>query len=152
MVIQVTIKFWLPWMLSLYSYNIFNLESKDTYLVNFDLSLCFETMSCEWTVPILKDTYLPKQSCDWNRPMVDTGNLKRYKSMIEKDLCLTQVSVSVSDYNCMQDYIHISTPCYKNPLGLWLSGSLEHVHLGIYGLNLQKKRTRCISVTSLQQR
>ncbi|XP_069109897.1 uncharacterized protein [Argopecten irradians] len=76
-------------------YTIYNLESEGMYLVNFDLSLCFETSSCEWTAPILKNSLLPKQSCDWNRPMADPGfSLAIWKSSVGAGAVLTEVEIS----------------------------------------------------------
>ncbi|XP_033724553.1 uncharacterized protein LOC117314596 [Pecten maximus] len=93
-------------------YTIFNLESEGMYLVNLDLSLCFEKSSCEWTAPVLKNTPLPKQSCDWNRPMADPGfSLATWKSSVGAGTVLTDVEV-VRLLHVLEVGLYLSTnPC-----------------------------------------
>lgn len=45
------------------------------YMVNFNLSVCFETYyPCAIHVPVLRNTQLPKRICNWKNDFIDTGN------------------------------------------------------------------------------
>ena len=54
------------------SYVIENLESERKFMVSLNLSICFESHSpCVVSIPVLKNTQLPKSICDWKSDFID---------------------------------------------------------------------------------
>lgn len=49
-----------------FSYTINDLSSEKMFVVNVDISVCFEEKDCLIDVPLLNDVYLPKPLCNWN--------------------------------------------------------------------------------------
>lgn len=51
----------------IFSFSVHNLESEDSYLVNLDLHVCFETTGpCVFSTSVLSNVKLPQTKCDWS--------------------------------------------------------------------------------------
>ncbi|KAK3589057.1 hypothetical protein CHS0354_008707 [Potamilus streckersoni] len=55
------------------SYSVFDLASEKKYLLNLNLSICFEAEACVITQPVFKNVKLPKVLCDWNSSFLIPG-------------------------------------------------------------------------------
>ena len=75
-------------LISLYfSYGIFDLQSKDMYAVDLEVSVCLDTdLPCVMTELVLNHVELPKKICNWSKGNVNPGNmaklLKKYFSLL----------------------------------------------------------------------
>ncbi|XP_053398929.1 uncharacterized protein LOC128556927 [Mercenaria mercenaria] len=47
-------------------YNIDDIKSENKFILNVQLSVCFEQTECIFKTNILKDVYIPKPLCSWN--------------------------------------------------------------------------------------
>lgn len=43
-----------------------DLRSQNNFLLDLDVSVCFDIYSCDVNVSVLSNTKLPKRSCDWS--------------------------------------------------------------------------------------
>lgn len=72
-----------------FSLTLDNLESQNEYLVSLDVSVCFESGSaCDVSMSVLKDSKLPKMTCDWTAGL--GGILICKTSSITKIICPAQ--------------------------------------------------------------
>ncbi|XP_063420822.1 uncharacterized protein LOC134706043 [Mytilus trossulus] len=75
-------------------YSIDDMKSQDVFLINLDMSVCFESQSsCEFTISIFKNVFLPKPLCNWQDSSFSAGfSWKNWTKSLEFN------SESVSDY------------------------------------------------------
>ena len=63
-----------------YSFNIDNLYEERAYLINLNLSLCYEAnQPCDIIIPIMVNNLLRKQVCDWGTEYRIPGKLVHLK-------------------------------------------------------------------------
>lgn len=59
-----------------YSFVIEDFQTARTFMVNLNLSICFESnLPCMINIPILRHTQLPKQICNWKSDFIDPGKI-----------------------------------------------------------------------------
>ena len=57
------------------SITIVNLGSRNEYLINMDVSVCFEENDCEFSHEVLVNAYLPKPLCNQKNGFTIPGNM-----------------------------------------------------------------------------
>lgn len=65
------------------SYQIYEFLSERTFVVNLNMSLCFESSGCFLHEVLFKDTKLPKPLCDYGNGFLLKGNYY-YKNALTK--------------------------------------------------------------------
>lgn len=57
-----------------FRYVLYDLESDHQYLVDMNVSVCFESAGpCELTSTMFHKTFLPKMPCQWQTGFIQTG-------------------------------------------------------------------------------
>ena len=63
-------------LLNLFSFTLFNLEEKNEYLIDLDLSVCLEDgRDCVFGTTIFENTVMTKTPCNLNQGYVTTGKM-----------------------------------------------------------------------------
>lgn len=57
-----------------YSYSLLDLESENVFVVNMNLSVCYESAGpCEISIPVFDQHKLNKPACNWTRGFAVNG-------------------------------------------------------------------------------
>ncbi|KAJ8320500.1 LOW QUALITY PROTEIN: hypothetical protein KUTeg_002087 [Tegillarca granosa] len=92
-------------------YNIYDLASENTYLINMAVTMCWESYkSCDFTTSILKNVRLPKPECNWKTQHVPSTYLNEqqcnpYQQIndtngwdIDLDYCKSRMEIGIDKF------------------------------------------------------